>query len=58
MKFTWTPYWRLERAVRRGGRPASLTAAPGDWTLLLAPRPGRYVLRVRPSLRAALARIF
>jgi hypothetical protein len=56
VKFTWTPYWRL--SAPRGAAGASLSAAPGDWTVLRAPRPGRYVLRVRPSLSNALTRIF
>jgi hypothetical protein len=57
VKFTWTPYWRLSAPPGAAGG-ASLSAAPGDWILLRAPRAGRYVLRVRPSLGAVLARIF
>jgi len=68
VKVTWTPYVRLETP---SGRPVSATApnggaapsgrlapAPGGWTLLRADRPGRYVLRVRVGLRAALSHIF
>jgi hypothetical protein len=59
VKFTWTPYWRLAAPVGSGGIPAgSVAPAPGDWTLLRAGRAGTYVLRARPSLRAALRRIF
>ncbi len=59
VKFTWTPYWRLVAAPGPPGTAAgSLTRAPGDWTLLRAAQAGRYVLRVRPSLRAALSQIF
>ena len=57
VKFTWTPYWRLSASPGPAGT-ARLAPAPGDWTLLRAPRAGRYVLRVRPSLSAALAQIF
>ena len=55
VKFTWTPYWRLSAPP---GAAASLSRAPGDWVLLRAADSGRYVLRVRPSLDAALAQIF
>ena len=59
VKFTWTPYWRLVAAPGPAGTAAgSLERAAGDWTLLRAGRPGRYLLRVRPSLRAALSQIF
>jgi len=58
VKFTWTPYWRLSAPPGVPAGAASLSAAPGDWIALRAPQPGRYVLRVRPSLHAALARIF
>jgi hypothetical protein len=65
VKFTWTPYWRLVAtpgsASAPGGvarAPGGLARAPGDWTLLRADRAGRYVLRVQPSLRAALSQIF
>ncbi len=57
VKVTWTPYWRLV-AAPGGAAAGSLARAPGDWTLLRAGRPGRYVLRVRPTLRAALSQIF
>ena len=58
VKFTWTPYWRLVAAPGRAAAAGSLERARGDWTLLRAARPGRYVLGVRPSLRAALSQIF
>jgi hypothetical protein len=59
VKFTWTPYWRLVAPVGPGGRsPGSLAPAPRDWTLLRAGRPGTFTLQVRPTLGAALRRIF
>ncbi len=68
VKVTWTPYARLEApsAAASGGTAAAgepapsgrLAPAPGGWTLLRADRPGRYVLRVRVGLRAALSHIF
>ena len=59
VKFTWTPYWRLVTPAGRGGpSPGSLAPAPRDWTLLRAGRPGTYTLQVRPTLGAALRRIF
>jgi hypothetical protein len=68
VKVTWTPYARLETpsglvsggAAAAGGRAPSgrLAPAPGGWTLLRADRPGRYVLRVRVGLGAALSHIF
>jgi hypothetical protein len=58
VKFTWTPYWRLVATPGSASAPGSLARAPGDWTLLRADRAGQYVLRVQPSLRAALSRIF
>ena len=59
VKFTWTPYWRLSGPLAPGGAPAgSVASAPGDWTMLRAGRAGTYLLQARPSLRAALGRIF
>jgi hypothetical protein len=59
VKFTWTPYWRLVAPLGPGGRsPGSLAPAPRDWTLLRAGRPGTYTMVVRPTLGAALRRIF
>jgi hypothetical protein len=59
VKFTWTPYWRLVAPVSPGGRsPGSLAPAPRGWTLLRAGRPGTFRLQVRPTLGAALRRIF
>ena len=59
VKFTWTPYWRLVAMPGPVGTVAgSLARAPGDWTLLRAGRAGRYLLRVQPSWRTALAQIF
>jgi hypothetical protein len=59
VKFTWTPYWRLVAPAGRGGvSSGSLAPAPRDWTLLRAGRAGAYTLEVRPTLGAALRRIF
>jgi hypothetical protein len=58
VRFTWTPYWRLVAPPGSATAAGSLTRAPGDWTLLRADRAGRFVLRVQPSLGAALSQIF
>ncbi len=58
VKFTWTPYWRLVAPPGSVAAAGSLARAPGDWTLLRADRAGRFVLRVQPSLGAALSQIF
>ena len=52
VKVTWSPYWRLDRG--RG----SVGPAPGGWTVLDAPTAGVYVMRLRPTVRAALDRVF
>ncbi len=57
VKLSWTPYWRLE-APAGAGAAAALARGPGGWTLLRAPRPGDYALRIRFSLRTALGRVF
>lgn len=57
LKVSWTPYWRLG-APPGSGPAAGLARGPGGWTLLRAPRTGRYVLRVRFDLHTALDQIF